>query len=125
MDADSDPLFWLREHGPRLLAFRGNARAAGPTPRDVLQEAFLRFWSARNGARTAPLFVSLYPECGRRRGSGKGSQRCRERDAARSPAASTMPHSLEQSELDGKIQEAVARLSQHTAKRGIEDLEPT
>ena len=112
MDADSDPLFWLREHGPRLLAFARQCAGRRADAEDVLQEAFLRFWQRRETAREPLLY--LY-RCIRNvavdGARARGRRECRERDAARSPAASTMPHSLEQSELDGKIQEAVARLS--------------
>ena len=64
MSADADPLCWLREHGPKLLAFANQWAGCQADAEDIFQEAFVRFWQSRDGARaTIALSVPLRPQC--------------------------------------------------------------
>ena len=47
MHQPTDPDFWLREHGPKLLAFASQWVACRAEAEDVFQEAFVRFWQNR------------------------------------------------------------------------------
>lgn len=46
-----DPRWWLREHGPRLLLLAHQYVDCQADAEDVLQEALVRFWPNRCGAR--------------------------------------------------------------------------
>ena len=80
----SDWKAWLREHGPALLLAARQWAGSQADAEDVVQEAFLRFWRARDRA-TDPL-AYLYA-CARRcaLGSHRGARRRvrREGSAAR------------------------------------------
>jgi len=47
----NDPAYWLREHGPKLLAYARQWVGDHTTAEDVLQEAFVNFWRHRHGVR--------------------------------------------------------------------------
>ena len=47
----NDPAYWLREHGPKLLAYARQWAGDHATAEDVLQEAFVNFWRNRDSVR--------------------------------------------------------------------------
>jgi RNA polymerase sigma-70 factor, ECF subfamily len=57
MNVDDNPLPWLREHGPKLLAFACQWADCQADAEDIFQEAFLRFWKSRDTAREPLLYL--------------------------------------------------------------------
>jgi RNA polymerase sigma-70 factor (ECF subfamily) len=103
---------WLRRHGPAMLLL---ARQLVPTradAEDVVQEAFVRFWTARQRASdpVAYLFACVRTAASDwRRGSSRRSRR--EQAAAAAPAAGAMfTATLEQDERRAAVEAALAEL---------------
>jgi RNA polymerase sigma-70 factor, ECF subfamily len=111
MKQDLDPLDWLREHGPRLLAFACQWVDCQADAEDVFQEAFVRFWQSRDSAREPLLY--LY-RCVRNVAIDRArSQERRHRHEQYLPARQSHDPpdvSLEQSEMEKAIQAALSRL---------------
>jgi RNA polymerase sigma-70 factor, ECF subfamily len=111
MAADTDPEFWLREHGPKLLAFAHQCVGCRTDAEDVLQEAFLRFWQHRETARDPLLY--LY-RCIRNvavdRLRSRDRKERRERDVALALCAAPADVAAKRAETDERIRIAVALL---------------
>ncbi len=117
MSADADPLCWLREHGPKLLAFANQWAGCQADAEDIFQEAFVRFWQSRDGAREPLLY--LY-RCVRNVAidwTRAQERRQRHEQAlgrvwrpAQRKAGCPADALLEQSEMEQSIQEALSKL---------------
>ncbi len=111
MHQPRDPDYWLREHGPKLLAYACQWVDCRAEAEDVFQEAFVRFWQTRDTVRQPLLY--LY-RCVRNAAfdRARASQR-RERHemAAAPPAGEPRPEApLDQRERERKINDALAKL---------------
>jgi len=49
--AENDPAYWLREYGPKLLAYARQVTGCHASAEDVFQEAFVSFWRNRESVR--------------------------------------------------------------------------
>jgi len=106
-----DPDDWLREHGPKLLAFACQWVDCLAEAEDVFQEAFVRFWQTRDSVREPLLY--LY-RCVRnaaldRARSAERRER-HERGAAPSAGEPRPEAPLDQRERERKINDALAKL---------------
>ena len=114
MHQSTDPDFWLREHGPKLLAFACQWVDCRAEAEDVFQEAFVRFWQNRDTVRQPLLY--LY-RCVRNAAVDRArSNQRRERHemAAAPPAGTPRPEApLDQRERERKINEALTKLPPH------------
>jgi RNA polymerase sigma-70 factor (ECF subfamily) len=111
MERQDDPLYWLREHGPRLIAFARQFVACRADAEDVFQEAFVHFWQNRETAREPLLYLyrcvrNAAMDWGRRR-----ERRQRHERAARAVPTQTPPGArLDRAETDREVHEAMSRL---------------
>jgi RNA polymerase sigma-70 factor (ECF subfamily) len=107
----ADPEFWLREHGPKLLALARQWVDCRAEAEDVFQEAFVRFWQTRDTVRQPLLY--LY-RCVRNAAVDRSrSAKLRERheQAADTRAGPPLPEArLQARERDRKIGDALAKL---------------
>ena len=114
MERQDDPLYWLREHGPRLVAFARQFVDCRADAEDVFQEAFVRFWPNREAAREPLLY--LY-RCVRNAAIDWGRSRQRrqrhEKAAGLGPAQCPPGARLAQAEREREIHEAVAKLPEN------------
>ena len=55
--AENDPAYWLREHGPKLLAYAQQLTGCHASAEDVLQEAFVSFWRRRESVREPLVYL--------------------------------------------------------------------
>ena len=107
----NDPAYWLREHGPKLLAYARQWAGDHASAEDVLQEAFVSFWRHRESVRH-PL-TYLY-RCVRN--TAMNQQRSRDRrqryegQARPGPDPAGPAADAEQSERHANIHRAVADL---------------
>ena len=107
----NDPAYWLREHGPKLLAYARQWAGDHATAEDVLQEAFVNFWRNRDSVRH-PL-TYLY-RCVRNTAMNQRRSRDRrqryEGQARPGREADGPDTAAEQSERHASIRQAVAEL---------------
>jgi RNA polymerase sigma-70 factor, ECF subfamily len=111
MNADCDPLPWLREHGPRLLAFACQWADCQADAEDVFQEAFIRFWQSRDSAREPlPYLYRCVRNVAIDRARAQERKRRHEKQAPARQDAVPPDILVEQSEMDAGIQAALSRL---------------
>jgi RNA polymerase sigma-70 factor, ECF subfamily len=115
MNVDTDPLPWLREHGPKLLAFACQWADCQADAEDVFQEAFMRFWRSRDTAREPLLY--LY-RCVRNVAIDRARSRQRRlrhetaatRRTTQEKTAGPPDVLVQQSEMERGIQDALSKL---------------
>jgi RNA polymerase sigma-70 factor (ECF subfamily) len=106
-----DPDYWLREHGPKLLAFACQRVDCRAEAEDVFQEAFVRFWQTRESVREPLLYLYRCVRNAALDRARAAERRERHERAAAPPAAAPLPEApLDQRERERKINDAVAKL---------------
>ena len=108
---------WLRRHGPAMLLLARQLVPSRADAEDVLQEAFVRFWSARHRAAdpVAYLFACVRSAAlDWRRGSQRRGRR--EEAAAQATPTAAEPHfaaGLEHEERRAAVEAALAGLPEN------------
>ena len=111
MHQPMDPDYWLREHGPKLLAFACQWVNCRAEAEDVFQEAFVRFWQTRESVREPLLYLYRCVRNAALDRARSAERRERHERAAAPPAGAPLPEApLDQRERERKINEAVAKL---------------
>ena len=111
MHQPMDPDYWLREHGPKLLAFACQWVDCRAEAEDVFQEAFVRFWQTRDSVREPLLYLYRCVRNAALDRARSAARRQRHERAAAPPAGEPLPEApLDQRERERKINEAVAKL---------------
>ena len=111
MHQPMDPDYWLREHGPKLLAFACQWVDCRAEAEDVFQEAFVRFWQSRDSVREPLLYLYRCVRNAAVDRARSAQRRQRHERAAPPPAGTPLPEApLDQRERERKINGAVAKL---------------
>lgn len=108
---------WLRRHGPAMLLLARQLVPGRADAEDVVQEAFVRFWTARQRAAdpVAYLFACVRTAASDwRRGSSRRVRREGAVASGRPPAADAMfAAALEQDERRAAVEAALAELPEN------------
>ena len=104
---------WLKQHGPAMLLLARQRVQSVPDAQDIVQDAFIRFWNARDRVADPKAYLfACVRSCAmdyRRAGSRRGR---REESVARAEAGAPLfvASGLEHEERRAAIEAAVARL---------------
>jgi RNA polymerase sigma-70 factor (ECF subfamily) len=102
---------WLDEHGPALVLFARQWIASRADAEDVVQDAFLRFWRARQrvGEPAAYLYACV-KHCALDWRRGRKRQSRRDEAAARDEVESLFAGTLEEQERRAALEASLLRL---------------
>ncbi len=111
MRADDDWTTWLAEHGPALVLFARQWVAGRADAEDVVQEAFLRFWRARQRAEDPVAYLyACVRGCALEWLRGSRRRARREETVARPEGGMLFACPLEQDERRAAVEEALRGL---------------
>lgn len=103
---------WLARHGPALVLFARQWVPSAPDAEDIVQEAFVRFWRARDRADDATAYLyACAKRCALEWLRGRGRRRRREEASARAETeAMFAPCPLERDERRAAVEAALRQL---------------